>query len=94
MNNERGGGQACKMAALRRTDYVVHKKKFGSYKNRWTKRHLLGFEKNLNNVSAKKLEFGLSICAGVFAQTKGMGFFSQGLGGGGGNKDTPGSPRY
>ena len=27
MNNERGGGQASKMAALRRTDYVVHKKK-------------------------------------------------------------------
>ena len=31
----------------------------------------------------------------AFLQTKGMGFFSQGLGrGGGGYKDTPGSPRY
>ena len=31
----------------------------------------------------------------AFLQTKGMGFFSQGLGrAGGGYKDTPGSPRY
>ena len=33
------------------------KKKFGSYKNRWTKRHLLGFEKNLNNVSVQTVNF-------------------------------------
>ena len=33
------------------------KKKFGSYKNRWTKRHLLGFKKNLNNVSVQTVNF-------------------------------------
>ena len=47
MNNERGGGQAYEMGVARRTDYVVYiKKKIGSYKNLWPKRHLLGFEKN------------------------------------------------
>ena len=65
-------------------------KKIGSCKNLWPKRHLLGFENIFNNVSFQRKSFVYQFAL-AFLQTKGMGFFSQGLGrAGGGYKDTPG----
>lgn len=58
MNNERGGGKAYEMGCSEKDRLCcLYKKKIGSYKNLWPKRHLLGFEKIFNNVSVQTVNF-------------------------------------
>ena len=72
------------------------KPNFGPYKNRWTKIHLLGFEKKFEQRKCSNDKFGVSFLnlRWRFCKRKEWDFSHKGWGGGVGNKDTPGSPRY
>ena len=78
--------------------YVVYKKKIGSYKNLWTKRHLLGFEKIFNNVSVQTVNFSEKVLfinlRGRFCKRKEWDFSHKGWGGkgGGGGRRIQGHP--
>ena len=73
----------------------IKKKKIGSYKNLWPKRHLVGFEKIFNNESVQTVNFSEKVLfinlRWRFYKRKEWDFSHKGWGGGGGGyKDTPG----
>ena len=100
MNNERGGGQACKMAALRRTDYVVHKKKIWFIQEpldektfTWIRKKFEQRECSNGKFQRKSWSLVYQFALAFLHKRKEWDFSHKGCRGRG-NKDTPGSPRY
>ena len=95
MNNEHGGGQAYEMGAARRIDYLSIKTKFWSIQELLDEKRFSWIRKKFqqrkcsNDKIERKIWSFVSQFALAFLQTKGVGFFSQGLCGGGGGGGPP-----
>ena len=99
MNNERRGGKAYEVGCSEKDRLCCLWKKnwfiqapLAEKTFSWIRKNFQQRECSNGKFQRKSFVYQFAL---AFLQTKGMGFFSQGLGrGGGGYKDTPGSPRY